>query len=70
MEERMNELTNQMLEDSEKAKHAQKMKNKFEATIAELEEKLKKEQEVGEVNYSFMHIHEHKFSVFDSNIFM
>ena len=54
----MNELTNQMLEESEKAKHAQKLKNKYESTIAELEEKLKKEQEVSEVNYNVMHIHE------------
>ena len=47
MEERLTELTSQLGSEEERTKQLSKMKNKYEAIIAELEEKLRKEQEVG-----------------------
>lgn len=46
MEEKVAELTNQLVEEEEKTKQITKQKNKYEAIIADLEERLKREQEV------------------------
>jgi len=43
------ELTTRVTEEEEKCKAAIKQKNKYEALIAELEERLRREQEVGVV---------------------
>ena len=42
----MAELKSQLGDEEERAKSLAKLKNKYEAIIAELEEKLRKEQEV------------------------
>jgi len=46
LEERVSELSSMLGDEEEKAKQLAKTKNKYEAIIAELEERLKKEQEV------------------------
>ena len=46
LEERLNEALSQLGNEEERAKQLAKMKSKYEAIIAELEERLKKEQEV------------------------
>ena len=52
MEERLTELATAMSEEEEKVKQLSKLKNKYEAIIADLEERLKKEQQVREFNLS------------------
>ena len=42
----MNEMVSQLGDEEEKAKQLSKIKSKYEAIIADLEERLKKEQEV------------------------
>ena len=44
MDEKVTELTNQLLEEEEKTKQITKQKNKYEAIIADLEERLRREQ--------------------------
>lgn len=46
LDERVAELLTQVAEEEEKSKTAIKQKNKYEALIAELEERLRREQEV------------------------
>ena len=46
LEERLNEMVSQLGDEEEKAKQLNKIKTKYEAIIADLEERLKKEQEV------------------------
>ena len=46
MEDKVTELTNQLVEEEEKTKQVTKQKNKYEAIIADLEERLRREQEV------------------------
>jgi myosin protein heavy chain len=46
LEERLNEMVSQLGDEEEKAKQLAKIKSKYEAIIADLEERLKKEQEV------------------------
>jgi len=46
LEERVTELSSLLGDEEEKAKQLTKFKYKYEAIIAELEERLKKEQEV------------------------
>ena len=48
LEERLNEMLSQLGDEEEKAKQLNKIKTKYEAIIADLEERLKKEQEVSE----------------------
>ena len=42
----MNEMASQLGDEEERAKQLNKIKTKYEAIIADLEERLKKEQEV------------------------
>jgi len=51
LEERLNEMVSHLGDEEEKAKQLTKIKTKYEAIIADLEERLKKEQEV---NSSFI----------------
>jgi len=51
LEERLNEMVAHLGDEEEKAKQLTKIKTKYEAIIADLEERLKKEQEV---NTSFV----------------
>jgi len=46
LEERLNEMVSHLGDEEEKAKQLAKIKTKYEAIIADLEERLKKEQEV------------------------
>jgi len=46
LEERLNEMVSQLGDEEEKAKQLNRVKTKYEAIIADLEERLKKEQEV------------------------
>jgi len=46
LEERLNEMVSQLGDEEEKAKQLNKIKTKYEAIIADLEERLKREQEV------------------------
>jgi len=46
LEERLNEMVSQLGDEEERAKQLTKIKTKYEAIIADLEERLKKEQEV------------------------
>jgi len=46
LEEKVTELSSMLGDEEEKAKQLAKTKNKYEAIIADLEERLKKEQEV------------------------
>ena len=46
LDDRVVELTTRLAEEEEKSKAATKLKNKYEAQIAELEERLRREQEV------------------------
>jgi myosin protein heavy chain len=46
LEDHVVELKAQLGDEEERAKTLSKLKNKYEAIIAELEEKLRKEQEV------------------------
>jgi len=46
LEDKVTELTSLLGDEEERAKQLAKTKNKYEAIIAELEERLKKEQEV------------------------
>jgi len=46
LEERLNEMVSHLGDEEEKAKQLTKIKTKYEAIIADLEERLKKEQEV------------------------
>uniref|UniRef100_A0A672P3B0 Myosin-10-like n=1 Tax=Sinocyclocheilus grahami TaxID=75366 RepID=A0A672P3B0_SINGR len=45
LEERLNEVTDQLTEEEEKVKSLNKLKNKQEAVIADLEERLKREEQ-------------------------
>uniref|UniRef100_A0A669D181 Myosin-10 n=1 Tax=Oreochromis niloticus TaxID=8128 RepID=A0A669D181_ORENI len=45
LEERLNEVTDQLTEEEEKTKSLNKLKNKQEAVIADLEERLKREEQ-------------------------
>ena len=47
LEERLSEANAQIVEEEEKSKQLGKLKNKYEAIIADLEERLRKEQQVG-----------------------
>ena len=49
LEERLNEMVGQLGSEEERSKQLAKIKSKYEAIIAELEERLKKEQEVSEI---------------------
>jgi len=51
LEDRVTELTSLLGDEEERAKQLNKTKNKYEAIIAELEERLKKEQEVYLLTY-------------------
>ena len=42
----MNEITSSLGDEEEKVKQLSKLKNKYEAIIADLEERLKREQQV------------------------
>lgn len=46
LDDRVTELMTQLADEEEKSKAAIKQKNKYEALIAELEERLRREQEV------------------------
>jgi len=46
LEERLNDMVSHLGDEEEKAKQLTKIKTKYEAIIADLEERLKKEQEV------------------------
>lgn len=46
LEDRMNEITSHLGDEEEKVKALAKLKNKYEAIIADLEERLKREQQV------------------------
>jgi myosin protein heavy chain len=46
LEERVSEMQTQLVEEEEKSKQMTKLKNKYEQIIKELEEKLRKEQQV------------------------
>ena len=46
LEERLNEVTSHLSDEEEKVKQLSKLKNKYEAIIADLEERLKREQQV------------------------
>ena len=46
LEERLSEANSQIVEEEEKSKQLGKLKNKYEAIIADLEERLRKEQQV------------------------
>ena len=46
LDDRVAELMTRVTEEEEKSKTAIKLKNKYEALIAELEERLRREQEV------------------------
>lgn len=46
LEERLNELVSQLGDEEERAKQLGKIKSKYEAMIADLEERLRREQEV------------------------
>jgi len=48
LEERLNEMVSQLGDEEEKAKQLNKIKTKYEAIIADLEERLKREQEVSD----------------------
>jgi myosin protein heavy chain len=52
LEDRLNELVAQLGDEEEKAKQLSKIKSKYEAIIADLEERLRKEQEVVDCYYS------------------
>jgi len=52
LEDRVSELTSLLGDEEERAKQLSKTKNKYEAIIAELEERLKKEQEVLALDWS------------------
>ncbi len=45
-EDRLNEITSSLGDEEEKVKQLSKLKNKYEAIIADLEERLKREQQV------------------------
>lgn len=49
LEERLNEMVGQLGSEEERSKQLAKIKSKYEAIIAELEERLKKEQEVSAI---------------------
>ena len=51
MEERLAEAQLNMAEEEEKSKQLGKLKNKYEAIIADLEERLRKEQQVCNIDY-------------------
>ena len=46
LEERLNEINSHLGDEEEKVKQLGKLKNKYEAIIADLEERLKREQQV------------------------
>lgn len=46
LEDRVMELSSQLGDEEERAKQLAKLKNKYEQIIADLEERLRKEQEV------------------------
>ena len=46
LEERLSEAMSQIVEEEEKSKQLGKLKNKYEAIISDLEERLRKEQQV------------------------
>ena len=50
MEERMTDISTHMVDEEEKVKHLTKQRNKYEAIIADLEQRLKQEQQVGRVH--------------------
>ena len=50
LEDRLAELSASMGDEEEKVKQLSKLKNKYEAIIADLEERLKKEQQVHAVD--------------------
>lgn len=52
LEERLNEMVSHLGDEEEKAKQLTKIKTKYEAIIADLEERLKKEQEVNNWTHS------------------
>ena len=45
-EDRLNEIVSNLGDEEEKVKQLSKLKNKYEAIIADLEERLKREQQV------------------------
>ena len=45
-EDRLNEIMSSLGDEEEKVKQLSKLKNKYEAIIADLEERLKREQQV------------------------
>ena len=47
MEEKLNDIMSNLGSEEEKVKQLSKLKNKYEAIIADLEERLKREQQVG-----------------------
>ena len=56
LEDRLTEISQSASEEEEKAKHLSKLKAKHEATIADLEDRLKKEQQVLTFNLKFYSI--------------
>lgn len=58
LEERLNEMVSHLGDEEEKAKQLTKIKTKYEAIIADLEERLKKEQEVNSsfISWFIMHV--------------
>ncbi|KAH3876135.1 hypothetical protein DPMN_039417 [Dreissena polymorpha] len=47
LEERLAEVSSSLVKEEEKAKQLGKLKTKYEAIIADLEDRLRKEQQVG-----------------------
>jgi CHASE3 domain sensor protein len=52
LEERVTEISTHLVTEEDKAKHLTKAKNRYEAMIKDLEERLKKEQAVSKSKYS------------------
>ena len=48
-EDRLNEIVSNLGDEEEKVKQLSKLKNKYEAIIADLEERLKREQQVSSI---------------------
>ena len=63
MEERLNEVTSSLTEEEEKVKQLSKLKNKYEAIIADLEERLKREQQVSSKLCTFVSANTFRFYV-------
>ena len=51
-EDRLNEIHSNLGDEEEKVKQLSKLKNKYEAIIADLEERLKREQQVGTLEFN------------------